>query len=260
MKTMLATLTTIFVASTAQAAEIPVDLSTWGKDGTGNWVLSADRQSVTQTLNGDPVVFYSDYAAFGNRLSGTITVNDRGDDDFIGFVLGYNPGDLTSTSASYLLIDWKQTNQGGFFGCTSQAGLAISQVSGPIGDNAGAWCHNSANNVTELARGTTLSDTGWVSGQTYDFDLIYTDSLVEVYVDGALELSLTGSFSDGRFGFYNYSQANVLYAGITNEVLPPSTGAVPEPASWAMMIAGFGLAGAALRRRGARTVTRYATA
>jgi hypothetical protein len=29
----------------------------------------------------------------------------------------------------------------------------------------------------------------------------------------------------------------------------PSAGAVPEPATWAMMIAGFGLAGAAIRRR-----------
>jgi hypothetical protein len=28
-----------------------------------------------------------------------------------------------------------------------------------------------------------------------------------------------------------------------------STGAVPEPASWAMLIAGFGLTGAAMRRR-----------
>jgi hypothetical protein len=27
------------------------------------------------------------------------------------------------------------------------------------------------------------------------------------------------------------------------------TGAVPEPASWAMLIAGFGLTGAAMRRR-----------
>lgn len=42
----------------------------------------------------------------------------------------------------------------------------------------------------------------------------------------------------------------------TNEVLPPGTiigdgdpGVIPEPASWAMMIAGFGLVGGALRRR-----------
>ena len=31
----------------------------------------------------------------------------------------------------------------------------------------------------------------------------------------------------------------------------PATGGVPEPATWALMIAGFGLAGASLRRRGA---------
>ncbi|HPU14531.1 MAG TPA: PEPxxWA-CTERM sorting domain-containing protein [Polymorphobacter sp.] len=30
---------------------------------------------------------------------------------------------------------------------------------------------------------------------------------------------------------------------------PASVGAVPEPASWAMMLAGFGLVGGALRRR-----------
>lgn len=33
---------------------------------------------------------------------------------------------------------------------------------------------------------------------------------------------------------------------------PPASGAVPEPATWGLMIMGFGLAGAALRRRGAR--------
>ncbi len=30
---------------------------------------------------------------------------------------------------------------------------------------------------------------------------------------------------------------------------PPSVGAVPEPASWAMMLAGFGIVGGAMRRR-----------
>ncbi len=30
---------------------------------------------------------------------------------------------------------------------------------------------------------------------------------------------------------------------------PASVGAVPEPASWAMMVAGFGLVGGAVRRR-----------
>jgi hypothetical protein len=34
------------------------------------------------------------------------------------------------------------------------------------------------------------------------------------------------------------------------ELVTFSAGRVPEPASWAMLIAGFGLVGAAMRRRG----------
>ena len=37
--------------------------------------------------------------------------------------------------------------------------------------------------------------------------------------------------------------------GIDNFSLSASTGAIPEPSSWALMIAGFGLSGAVLRRR-----------
>lgn len=46
---------------------------------------------------------------------------------------------------------------------------------------------------------------------------------------------------------------------ITNDdgTLPPVNGAVPEPASWAMMLAGFGLAGTALRRS-RKTTVRFA--
>lgn len=35
----------------------------------------------------------------------------------------------------------------------------------------------------------------------------------------------------------------------TAELAPPTTGGVPEPSTWAVMILGFGVAGAALRRR-----------
>ena len=47
---------------------------------------------------------------------------------------------------------------------------------------------------------------------------------------------------------YNASSGAVLYG----------TGAVPEPATWAMMIAGFGLVGGAMRRRKTRIAVTYA--
>lgn len=41
----------------------------------------------------------------------------------------------------------------------------------------------------------------------------------------------------------------VNYGGVDNFSFGRTNGAVPEPASWALMISGFGLAGAVLRRR-----------
>lgn len=43
------------------------------------------------------------------------------------------------------------------------------------------------------------------------------------------------------------------YYGTATLVSVERTGAVPEPATWALMLAGFGVAGAALRRRGLRS-------
>lgn len=235
------------LAATAPASAAPTDLSTWTAEGPGNWVLAGDHNSVTQTLNDNPTTFYSDFMAQGTRLSGTIRVNTTSDDDYVGFVLGFDPGELASNSTDFLVIDWKQIDQGSFGG-TAQAGLAISRVTQGLQNDSGAWWHDPANGVTELARAATLGDTGWTDLTTYTFDIEFTATNVKVFVNNALELNVNGAFSNGRFGFYNYSQQNVTYAGITDEVLPPPNG-VPEPASWAMMIGGFALAGAAARRR-----------
>lgn len=229
----------------AQAA--PVDLSTWTVEGTGTWNLQPGNNSVIQTLNGNPTVFYSDFNSFGNQLSGTIRVNTTSDDDFVGFVVGFNPGDLTAGSTDFLLVDWKQLNQGSF-GCNADIGLAVSSVSAGLGNDAGGWCHEGLG-VTELARGATLGNVGWVDNTLYSFDLEYTPTNLKVFVNDVLQLNVNGAFSDGRFGFYNYSQAQVEYAGITTAVLPPPNGAVPEPSTWAMLLLGFGAVGGAMRSR-----------
>ncbi len=57
-------------------------------------------------------------------------------------------------------------------------------------------------------------------------------------------------WGDG-FGEALYAGGTIRYSAIGVGTLP----GVPEPTTWAMMIAGFGLAGAALRRRRASTVS-----
>lgn len=67
--------------------------------------------------------------------------------------------------------------------------------------------------------------------------------------EGSLFTSLTLQFST------NTSQIKSLYAGGIDAL--PTVSAVPEPASWAMMIGGFGLIGAAMRRRNTRTKVQF---
>jgi len=230
----------------AQAA--PVDLSSWIAEGDGRWNLEAGNNAVKQTINGLPTVFHNAAASSqGQALSGTIQVQEfGGDNDFVGFVLGYHAGDLTNASADYILIDWKQGNQTEF-GCVGGAGLAVSRVTGALGNNSGAWCHEPMDNVTELQRATTLGNTGWADNAEYTFDLIFTASAIQVKVNGLTELNIAGSFADGGFGFYNYSQPQVRYAGIEEDVAP----SIPVPAGLLLMGPVLGLAGMVARKRSA---------
>ena len=57
----------------------------------------------------------------------------------------------------------------------------------------------------------------------------------------------------GQFNFGTYSDTIQL-----NIIGDSVVGAVPEPATWAMMIGGFGIAGASMRRRRNKAKVTYA--
>ncbi|HRO37353.1 PEP-CTERM sorting domain-containing protein [Thauera sp.] len=225
-------------AMSTTAAAALVDLSSWtAQGGSSNWQVAADKNSVLQSVNGNPTVFFSGSNDRGNVLSGKIRVQTTSDDDFIGFVLGYKSGDASAASTDFILIDWKQATQVNG-NCTGKVGLAISRVAQGLADGSGTWCHDPAKGVTELARGTTLGSTGWADNTEYLFDLVFTATNIQVKVDGTTELNVNGSFADGSFGFYNYSQQSVRYSAITEDVAPP-TNSVPEPGVLALL--GIGL-------------------
>ena len=111
-----------------------------------------------------------------------------------------------------------------------------------------------------------IEESGYVSGFVGSFALpsldmvlssvLFDDKPLAKISTGALELwSLDSTYVDaGRHalkvtGYYGSKGGS--YAGTFNF----GAGAVPEPAAWAMMIAGFGLVGAAMRRRTKVTVS-----
>lgn len=241
------------------AFSAPIDLNDWSAESydsvsgfpDGNWAVSGDGSNVLQQNNGQPTLFYSDFNAFGTEVTGNIKVlNSAGDDDFIGFVLGYQPGYNTDTSADYLLVDWKGSSQEFNFGGSSTspgglapAGLAVSRVTG-LPDADEFWQHENlagtpaSSGLEELARGTTLGNTGWVADTEYEFSFDFGPNNLDVYVDDILEMSINGSFANGRIGFYNFSQRQVNYSAFEVEPgsFPDDPVSVPEPAGLVLLL------------------------
>lgn len=248
----------IFFSSAAFAT--PVDLSTWtAEGGYSNWTVQGGNDAVLQSVNGDPTVFYDPTATStqGTALNGKIRVTTSGDDDFIGFVLGYDAGEISSSSSDFILVDWKQGNQtlSGANGY-APAGLAVSHVTDASNWWNDFWGHGGG--VNEIQRGSTLGSTGWADYVEYDFNIVFTSNLIEVSVNGVNQLSITAgdaglsSFDDGAFGFYNMSQSYVQYSAIQQldcSITPnaPECQTVPAPAPvWLLL---FGLLGIRTLRR-----------
>ncbi|HLZ76930.1 PEPxxWA-CTERM sorting domain-containing protein [Phenylobacterium sp.] len=79
------------------------------------------------------------------------------------------------------------------------------------------------------------------------FDVRQTSSAANLQGPVALEFYFENGNNNGAAGSTSWS--NFTITGDSFDGLQAVGGAAPEPAAWALMIAGFGLAGAALRSR-----------
>ncbi|MBN2866808.1 MAG: PEP-CTERM sorting domain-containing protein [Thiotrichales bacterium] len=210
-------------APSVQAAAI--DLNTWNQEGAssaGNWVVSSDGSSVNQTINGEPTYFVSDTNYINKDFDGSFEVQTTSDDDFIGFVFGWNG------TNDYYLFDWKQTEQD--YRGLGQEGFTLSRITG---SDVELWDH-SGTDIQVLATDYGTGK-GWADNTMYDFKLTYTTSNIVISIDGNNIFSETGSFDNGKFGFYNYSQSNVFYQGFEESIASP----VPEPPTYLLMMVGL---------------------
>ena len=118
-------------------AASPLDLGTWSivqydynGQPDGNWVLSNGNTQAEQTLNADPSILLGDFDIRDRIIDGTLQVDQSFDDDYIGFVFGYQG------RGQYYLFDWKQfdQNDAGSRGGFAEKGMNLRIVNVPSGD------------------------------------------------------------------------------------------------------------------------------
>ena len=237
------------------AVPVAVDLSIgWSvhnsTGGTaGKWVVAPGGVSVTQTANANPTFFVSNTDYLNTTLRTTVRVEDN-DNDLFGFVLGYKNSTNNGNDVDFLLLDWRQSAQV-LSGSNGQTGFSLNRVNGPIANVVpGFWGHANSPDFTVLQQNL---GTGWARNTNYDFTIRYDADRLRIdvaggaFAAGRTIFDLTGNFSGGGIGFYDYSQPQVRFSNVT---LDAQAGIrVPEPGSVALL--GLAMCGVLVSRRNA---------
>jgi len=249
----------------AQAVVAPIHLWTFN-DGTA--------KDQVGTLNG---TVYGNSSISGGQLSLPGTTDGSGTRSYMGTATE----NITLTAMT--LVSWVSLgtlNQGGgtalsivnnaqqFNGIDYGEITAQQWANGSdygnrsTGNDGGALATDTAKHmmaITYAANGTiTMYKDGAQYGNVYTFaPFTFTDEhyLVGLRHDAGGNAMLTGSVDTAAVYAQALSASDIstLYAAGANGTL--TAGAVPEPATWGLMILGFGGIGAALRLRRRETIT-----
>ncbi|MCA1780139.1 MAG: putative Ig domain-containing protein, partial [Xanthomonadaceae bacterium] len=171
--------------------------------GSPNWSFSGDGLTATQIGNNPPSTLLGDFNAVNKRIEGTWLVATLSDDDFIGFVLGYQ-----DIYKSYL-FEWKKNAQG-----NTPRGYSFNIYDLPSDGSEGAPDFQGANTVQGMSLHS--NDVGWISHRLYDYTIDYRpgDIKVSIREGGQIleEFQITDDrLLDGRFGIFNFSQSNTVF-------------------------------------------------
>lgn len=263
IKSLIAAVFCVSVSTFVSA--VPLDLSGWsaltldypGGQPAGNWVVAGGNTEVTQTVNADPSFYLNNTNQTSFTIDGSWQVLTSSDDDYMGFVFGYQ------NSSNFYLFDWKQGTQG--YQGTANEGMTIKKMTGGTGDGlvdlslAEFWENTTDLGDMEILAKNQGSGKGWDNFVLYDFNLDFNTTAGEFTInvkEGATALwDVTVSdstFTSGQFGFYNYSQQSVRYAGFEQVGgTPPGPSPVPEPSILALLALGLIAIGCTRRKKSA---------
>jgi hypothetical protein len=165
-----------------------------------------------QSANPMASVYYNEtQLPAGVEIRGRFSVRTTSDDDIIGFVFGWqDPG-------HFYLFDWKQAAQNdGTCGLASEgASLKVVSTETPIEDCTDFWRSAGTDKVRPIVD-VVQNPGGWKDNTDYDLVLSFRPGMISVRVFEGGEAvvvidSNDSTYTDGKFGFFNYSQQDVRY-------------------------------------------------
>ncbi|XP_055017898.1 thrombospondin-4a [Boleophthalmus pectinirostris] len=197
-----------------------------------NWVVLNQGMEIVQTMNSDPGLAVGYTAFSGVDFEGTFHVNTVTDDDYAGFIFGYQD------SSSFYVVMWKQTEQTYWqaapFRAVAEPGIQLKVVKSKTGP--GEYLRNSLWHTGHTADQVRLlwkdpRNVGWKDKVSYRWFLQHRPQVGYIrarFYEGSDLVADTGVIIDtsmrgGRLGVFCFSQENIIWSNLKyrcNDTIP----------------------------------------
>ncbi|XP_073716736.1 thrombospondin-4a [Misgurnus anguillicaudatus] len=197
-----------------------------------NWVVLNQGMEIIQTMNSDPGLAVGYTAFSGVDFEGTFHVNTLTDDDYAGFIFGYQD------SSSFYVVMWKQTEQTYWqavpFRAVAEPGIQLKAVKSKTGPGEflrnSLWHTGDTNNQVRLLW-KDPRNVGWKDKVSYRWNLKHRpqEGYMRVkFYEGTDLVADSGvvidtSMRGGRLGVFCFSQENIIWSNLRyrcNDTIP----------------------------------------